>query len=133
MLSDFDSDGISITDSVVGYMLHDFAAYGINEETLHPVRAGLWKHQVEEMDNPPTALEPDLRSSNYTRFIEDHGKKCWELESITPAHLQRILRETIDSVIDIEAFNAELDAEREDAVKLQATRNPLKEILLAEL
>jgi hypothetical protein len=133
LLSDFDSDGISITDSVVGYMLHDFAAYNINEESLHPVRAGLWKHQVQEMDNPPTALEPNFKSSNYTRFVEEHGTECWELEAVPPDHLQRILRETIDSVIDIEAFNAEVDAERGDAVQLQATRNQLKEILLEEL
>ena len=133
LLSDYDSDGISITDSVVGYMLNDFSDYNINNDTLHPVRAGLWKHQVQEMDNPPTALEPNLKSSNYTRFVEEHGTECWELEAITPTHLQRILRETIDSVIDIEAFNAELDAEREDAVKLQATRNQLKKILLEEL
>ena len=86
--------------------------------------------QVEEMENPPTALEPNLRSSNYTRFVEEHGTECWELEAITPEHLQRIMRETIDSVIDIEAFNAELDSKRDDAVKLQATRNQLKEILL---
>ncbi len=130
LLSDFDSDGISITDSVVGYMVHDFADYGITTETLHPVRMGLWKEQVHEMDSPPTALEPNLKSTNYKRFVEEYGTECWELEAITPEHLQRVVQQAIDSVIDQELFNAELDKEREDAVFLSATRKHLHQILL---
>jgi len=130
LLSDFDSDGISITDSVVGYMVHDFADYGITTETLHPVRMGLWKEQVQEMDDPPTALEPNLKSTNYTRFVEEYGTECWELEAITPEHLQRVVEDAIDSVIDRELFNAELDKEREDAAYLSATRKHLHQILL---
>jgi len=133
LLSDFDSDGISITDSVVGYMLNDFAAHGITEKTLHPVRMGLWKHQVEAMNNPPKSLEPNLRSSNYTRFVEEYGTDCWELEAIPPEQLQQIVREVIDSVIDVDAFNAEVAAERADAARLQATRNQLREVLLAQI
>lgn len=133
LLSDFDSDGISITDSLVGYMLHDFANHGITEKTLHPVRAGLWKHQVEEMDNPPTSLEPNLKSSNYERFVDEHGTDCYELEAVSVLHLQKIVTEAIDSVIDIELFNAELEAEREDAAELQATRNNVQKILLGAI
>jgi hypothetical protein len=132
LLSDFDSDGISITDSVVGYMLHDFRAYGINSDTLHAVRAGLKKEQVLEMDNPPTSLVPNLKSTNYNRFVEEYGTDCWELEAVTPEHLQRILRETICSVVDLDLLNQEIEAETHDAVQLQATRDQLK-VLLADL
>ena len=38
-----------------------------------------------------------------------------------------ILSETIDSVIDVEAFNAELEAEKLDATYLQAVREQIYE------
>ena len=65
--------------------------------------------------------------------MEDHGTECWELEAITPDHLQRIVTQAIDSVIDIEAFNMEIAAEHDDATRLQATRNQLQELLLAKI
>jgi len=42
--------------------------------------------------------------------------------AILPAELQRLFREAIDRVMDIEAFNAELDAERKDAAFLDEAR-----------
>ena len=46
--------------------------------------------------------------------------------------LQVILRESIDAVIDTEAFNKELDAEESDAAYLQGVRNTVHKSL-AEL
>ena len=45
---------------------------------------------------------------------------------LPPADLQRVVQEAIDSVLDIEAFNAEIDAEREDAAWLQGIRETVK-------
>jgi hypothetical protein len=116
-ISDFDPDGLVIAESFARSMRDDF---GI--EDLVPVRVGLTKEQILAMDNPPTALPSKETSPNYKRFVAEHGKDCWELQAIPPKDLQQILRDAIDSVIDIEAFNAELDAEREDAVFLEGRR-----------
>jgi len=44
------------------------------------------------------------------------------LEALEPDVLQRVLTETIDQVLDIDAFNSELDEERSDAAYLAGVR-----------
>ncbi len=51
-------------------------------------------------------------SVHHDKFVQAHGENVWELEALEPADLQNVLREAIDSVIDVEAFNAELEAEK---------------------
>lgn len=56
--------------------------------------------------------------------------RAYELEAMTPEQLQLILTETIDRVIDSEAFNAELEAEKQDARCLQAFREIVSKTVL---
>jgi hypothetical protein len=49
-----------------------------------------------------------------------------------PENLQLVLREAIESVIDREALNHEIEAEKEDAAHLDALRRRLQ-VLLAEV
>lgn len=46
----------------------------------------------------------------------------YELEAVPPRHLQEIIRNAIDSVIDPELLNAELRWEKQDAIGIQAKR-----------
>jgi hypothetical protein len=78
--------------------------------------------QIAEFGLPPN-LEAKESSSRYKRFVEKQGKHVYELEALTPKQLQDALQKSIDTVIDTEAFNRELDAEKEDAYRLQAIRN----------
>jgi hypothetical protein len=48
-------------------------------------------------------------SSRYDDFVERHGEDVFELEALPPEHLQRILAHTIDRVLKVDAFNAEID------------------------
>jgi hypothetical protein len=50
------------------------------------------------------------------------------LEAISPETLQRLVTETIDAVIDREAFNHELDAERQDAAFLEGVRRRMADV-----
>ena len=43
--------------------------------------------------------------------------------AVSPEDLQELLTDAIDEVLDIEAFNAEVDAEREDAAFLAEARH----------
>jgi len=123
-LSDFDPDGIVIAESFARSMRDDF-----DIENIVPVRVGLTREQIDAMDDPPTALDPKTTSPNYRAFVKEHGEDCWELEAIPPADLQQILRESIDSVLDVKAFNAEVDAEKTDAAKLDGVRKTVHSAL----
>ena len=56
------------------------------------------------------------------KFVEKYGDNVFELEALAPEALQGILRETIDSVIDLDAFNHEIAQEKQDAAFLNEVR-----------
>lgn len=121
MLSDFDPDGEEIAHSFARSLRDDF---GI--ENIEPVKVALTADQVDEFALPPLMKAKKRGKKEYEgvakRFVDQHGDDVWELEALPPATLQRLLQETVDSVIDVDAFNHELDAEKTDAAKLEAVR-----------
>jgi hypothetical protein len=116
ILSDFDPDGEEIAHSFARSLRDDF---GIEE--IEPVKVALNAEQVETFDLPP-ALKAKKTSSSYQRFSDKYGDDVWELEALAPETLQRVLQEAIDRVIDVEAFNHEIDQEKADAVRLEGFR-----------
>jgi hypothetical protein len=115
-LSDFDPDGEEISNSFARTIRDD---YGIRD--IIPIKVALTGEQVRELALPPK-LKAKETSSNYDRFVNEHGDHAYELEAVDPETLERILTEAVDSVIDIDLFNAEIDRDQEDAAKLDAIR-----------
>ena len=115
-LSDFDPDGEEIAHSFARSLRDDF-----DIDQIEPIKVALTADQVEEFDLPP-AMQAKKTSTNYQRFADKHGDDVWELEALPPETLQRVLREAVDSVIDVDSFNYEIDAEKADATKLEGVR-----------
>jgi hypothetical protein len=115
-LSDFDPEGEDIAHSFARSMRDDF---GIRD--VVPVKVALTGEQVEELELPPQ-MKAKETSSRHGKFVDRHGDDVFELEAVSPQDLQGILRRAIDSVIDIKAFNAEIDREAKDARHLEAIR-----------
>ena len=123
ILSDFDPDGEEIAHSLARSLRDDF-----DVDEVKPVKVALTADQVEDYDLPPI-MQAKVTSSNYARFANEHGEDVFELEALAPEDLQAILQETIDSVIDIEAFNHEIDQEKQDAAFLERTRRTVSSVL----
>ncbi|MBC8352202.1 MAG: ParB N-terminal domain-containing protein [Planctomycetes bacterium] len=122
--SDFDPDGDQIAHSFARSMRDDF---GI--DNIHPIKAALTAEQVAEHELPPM-MTAKTTSVNYDRFVEQHGDDTvFELEALDPSDLQTILTEAIESVIDIDLYNAEVEAEANDAAFLDGVRNTVHEAL----
>lgn len=115
IVSDFDPDGETIAESYARSMRDDF------DVDIHAVKVALTFEQTQELDLPP-ALPAKETSSTYRAFEERYGSASWEVEALDPGTLQRLLRDAIDSTLDIDAFNAELDTEKQDAAYLQTVR-----------
>lgn len=133
VVSDFDPAGECIAESFCRSMRDDF---GVSK--IVPVKAALTHTQIQSLSLVSDGLTPKTKDRQRKAFIEKYGEDqlCYELEAIEPKTLENILADTIDSVIDIEAFNAEIDKEREDSLMIQATKNSLKgtlESLLSEM
>lgn len=119
VLSDFDPEGEDISHSFARSMRDDFDILEI-----HPIKVALTQDQVEELQLPPV-MQAKQTSSRYRSFVDRHGMNVFELEAVPPDRLQLILREAIDSVLDIDAYNAEIEAEKRDVAKLQGLRSSI--------
>ena len=83
----------------------------------------LTAEQVKRYELPPGGVAKGKKGSKKRKaFIEQYGDRTWELEALEPAALQQELTNAIDAVIDHDAFNAELDAEKRDSAELEAYR-----------
>lgn len=118
LVSDFDPDGEQIAQSFARSMRDDFGIEPV------AIKAALTAEQVKKYQLPKS-MDAKPGSSNYRRFVAQYGVDAYELEALEPTLLQEILQERIDSILDVEAFNAELEAEREDAAKLEAARRAI--------
>jgi hypothetical protein len=122
-LSDFDPEGEDIPHSFARSMRDDF---GI--ENILPIKVGLTADQVDELNLPPQ-MKAKATSSRYAGFVERHGDDVFELEAVPPEQLQNMLRVAIDGVIDVDAYNAEIDAEKRDAAHLDGVRRAAQRAL----
>jgi 5S rRNA maturation endonuclease (ribonuclease M5) len=102
ILSDFDPDGEEIAQSFARSMRDDF------DIDVHPIKVALTGDQVGELRLPPK-MEAKEGSKNFQKFIDQYGKNVFELEAIEPEKLQEMLDSAIKSIIDVNAFNSELD------------------------
>lgn len=116
MVSDFDPDGEEIAHSFARSLRDDF---GI--EQIHPVKVALTVDQVKGLKLPPGG-KAKSGSTNYQRFVHQYGADVFEVEAIPPAVLQEIVSEAIRSVLDIDAFNREVETEKADAAEIEAAR-----------
>jgi hypothetical protein len=126
ILSDFDPDGEEIAASFARSMRDDFGIYEVV-----PHKAALTFDQVDRFNLQPNMMAK-RGSSNYRKFAEQYGDDVFELESIDPENLQILVRDAIESVVDRDALNKELDAERADAAELAARRRAVLELLHQE-
>jgi len=124
VVSDFDPDGEEIAHSLARSLRDDFGVRGIE-----PVKAALTVEQVEWFNLVGDA-EAKRSSSNYRKFVDQFGMGVFELEALQPAQLQTVVQATIDSVLDVEAFNAELEQEKSDAESLAGVRSVVRQALL---
>ncbi len=118
ILSDFDPDGDEIAHSLTRSLRDDFKI-----ATVDGVKVALTVEQITELGLPPTMMEAKRTSASYRRFLERYGNdEVYELEAVPPAALQRLLEERIRGVLDINAYNDEVEKEKADAAQLDVLR-----------
>ena len=123
--SDLDPDGDSIAESFARSIRDDF---GI--DAIVAVKALLTMEQVKLWDLPANEMEAKTSSGQHASYVKRYGTNAvYELEAIEPSLMQSAIVETIDSVIDIKAFNGELVQEKRDAGKLAAIKKSVADHL----
>lgn len=121
--SDFDPEGEEIVQVAARTMRDDF---GVRK--LDVIKAAITPEQIRQFKLPST-VEAKASSSRYDKFVERHGTSVHELEAMTPEQLQGVVTQAIDGVLDREAFNHELEAEKNDATQLSGVRRTIVQTL----
>lgn len=128
VLSDFDPDGEEIAHSLARSIRDDFSI-----KNIEPIKVAITADQVQKFNLPIGGrVKKGANESQKTKvrkFAEKYGENVFELEAMAPTVLQDLLRKAIDSVIDIEAFSAEIEQEKEDAKMVEGTRHVAHEML----
>ncbi|MEX0718070.1 MAG: ParB N-terminal domain-containing protein [Planctomycetaceae bacterium] len=125
VVSDFDPEGEDIPSSF-GVSLRD--DFGIDANQLRVVKAALTADQVRTMNLHEGQLSKES-SSRYQRFVAMHGKRAWELESLTADQLREIVESVIRGCLDLGAFDTEAERERREQDELQVRRRQLHQAL----
>ena len=115
-LTDFDPEGEEIVQVAGRTMRDDFGVAHVDV-----IKVALTAAQVQQY-TLPTTMDAKVTSSNYKKFVRKYGTGVHELEALAPQVQQDILRQAIDSVLDIAAFNTELAREKDDAAFLATLR-----------
>jgi ParB-like nuclease domain len=128
-MSDLDPDGDAIAHSL-GQRLRD--DYNIGDTDV--IKCALRMDQVHSLRLPQKYERAKTSSSNYARYVEVYGTDfVYELEAVAPNVLQKLLTQSIDSVIDRKAFNAEVASERADAAHNAGVRAIVLDTLRQEI
>jgi hypothetical protein len=122
-LTDLDPSGEQICHSFCSSLRDDF---GVKKVDL--LKAAINKEQVERFSLPENMLAKE-GDSKTEKFKAKHGQYVWELEALPLPVLQSELRSAIESVLDIPAFNREIELQKENAVEIDRIR----QIVLATL
>jgi len=129
VVSDFDPEGEDIPSSFGESLRDDFH---IAAKQLHVVKAALTAEHIRTMDLHEGQISKET-SSRYARFVASHGDRAWELESLTADQLREIVEATIRGLLDLEAFEAEVQREQDEQVELDEKRSQLRRVLVNDL
>jgi hypothetical protein len=110
-VSDLDPEGVDMPASFKKYLAHDFSI----DATV--IRAAVTPEQVKQYDLPPD-IDVKLSSARANGFIAQYGTKCWELDSMPPQILINEVSNVVKQCLDLDAFNAAMQAEREADIEL---------------
>ena len=109
-LGDHDPSGLDMIRDIKD-RLEEFGS------TLEVVPVALTTSQVRQYDPPPNPAKiTDPRAKWY---IQEYGNTSWEVDALEPDVLHSLLREQIESRIDMNMFYDILDQEREDIEELR--------------
>jgi hypothetical protein len=121
---DCDPDGDSIVESTICSLRDDF---GITN--VRGVRVAMTHEQADQL-RLPKKLKAKERSANYAKFVAKHKRKdCYELEAVAPEVLQEWLDTAIKGVIDVEAYNREVDEQTQEAAEILAKRQAILRLM----
>lgn len=80
-------------------------------DRFHVNRIALTMEQVEENEPPPNPAK--VTDSRYESYRREYGDESWELDSLDPNAIVRLIRDEVEALLDDDAWAAAQGRERE--------------------
>lgn len=125
VVSDFDPEGEDIPNAF-GLSLRD--DFGLHESRIRIIKAALTHDQTQTMELHEGQFAKE-ESARYSRFVGEFGNRCWELEAIPTSTLREIVEAKIRGLIDLSAFEHELQRQSEEREDLDCHRRQVRSML----
>lgn len=110
-LGDHDPSGLDMVRDIAGRL----ETFG---KDIEVVPIALTMAQVTQFNPPPNPAKiTDTRASEY---IRKHGPISWELDALSPQYLQSLVRNAIESRIDLWLFKEMEEQQRKDIEQLKS-------------
>lgn len=117
VVSDLDPAGMTISEDLVKSFRRDF-----DVQKIDAYKVSLTIEQVRGFGLEPS-MEAKKKSPSYREYVRRYGTtNAYELEAMEPADLADSLTKAIEQVIDVDAFNSELEKEQHDAAEIIALK-----------
>lgn len=114
VVTDLDPRGDLIARSAGRKLRDDF---GLKWEEIVPFKVALLKEQVDERALPSGGdIKQSKASEKINReYVQKYDTdQFWEVDALDEEDLHQIVQRAIDSVLDVDSFNHELDEEKKD-------------------
>ena len=99
------------------------------EADIRVERIALTFAQVTEYGPPPNPAK--LSDSRAGGYVDKYGLDSWELDALEPATIVALVRHTVTSLMDADAWQAEQDIEAEEKEQIQVVADHWPEALEA--
>lgn len=111
--SDLDPSGVDLVDN----LSRQFLDFNLEPEVE---RVALTWDQVQQYDLPhdPDALK--MTDARAKRFVEEYGQYAVELDALSPATLEQLVREAVEGRVDLDSFEEQVKTEAEERQTIKA-------------
>jgi hypothetical protein len=113
---DHDPSGLWMSERDIKQRLED--KHGLS---VHLERVALNSDQVEEYGLVADHQIPKPGDQRTPWYIDNYGRRCWELDALSPAVLGKLVTTAIEASIDMDLLEAEREQQESDLSTIAAT------------
>ncbi len=116
-VGDHDPTGVDMTRDIRDRLTR-FCEYDVADVPT-VVRIGLTMDQILELNPPPNPVK--ATDSRSTKYVEEFGSECWELDAMKPDYLVSLVHDRILDYLDVVRFNARIRKESLERKEMMRT------------
>jgi hypothetical protein len=105
------------------------ARYGAGGKRFGLIRTVLNNRDVDSGKLPSFEADTKRGDARYEWFVQHYGTRCWELDAMNPNDLRQRVRNSIETFLDMDAWNHMIDIERAERDSIETVMGAWKRVM----